>query len=151
MLLDNYCSGRESALPKFYSIICFSGGKRLKLIQCKGYELTKAQPNTSEDFFTRSEATFYLDGEERTLHVLYVKFFEEQAKDILPYSAEPLFQTGEREIYLRDIVALIYLMQHPQGKIRKRIFVNDQLEFLEYLKNANYKEIESMVRQLEQR
>lgn len=123
----------------------------MKLIQCKGYELTKAQPNTFEDFFTRSEATFYLDGEERTLHVLYVKFFEEQIREIVPYSHKPLFQAGNRDIYLRDIVALIYLMQHPQGKNRKRIFVNDQLEFSEYLKNANYEKIESMVRQLEQR
>ncbi len=127
----------------------FIGGKRLKLKQCKGYELIKAQPNTSEDFFTRSEVTFYLDGEERTLHVLYVKFFEEQIRGLIPYSKEPLFRVGNREIYLRDIVALIYLLQHPQGKSRKRIFVNDQLQFSEYLKNANYDEIESMVRQLE--
>jgi len=127
------------------------GGKRLKLIQCKGYELTKAQPNTPEDFFTRSEVTFCLDGEERTLHILYVKFFEEQTRELVPYSTEPLFQAGNRDIYLRDIVALIYLLQHPQGKSRKRIFVNNQLDFSEFLKNANYKEIENMVRQLEQR
>ena len=120
----------------------------MKLKQCKGYELIKAQPNTFEDFFTQSEVTFYLDGEERTLHVLYVKFFEEQTREFVPYSVEPLFQAGDRDIYLRDIVALIYLLQHPQGKSRKRIFVNDQHEFSEYLKNANYEEIESMVRQL---
>lgn len=123
----------------------------MKLIQCRGYELEKAQPNTSEDFFTRSEAIFALDGEERTLHVLYVTFFEEEARAIIPYSEDPLFRSGNREVNLRDIVAFIYLLQHPQATDRKRIYVNDQSEFLKYLKNTNFEEVERIIRQLEQR
>ena len=123
----------------------------MKLIQCRGYELEKAQPNTSEDFFTRSEAIFALDGEERTLHVLYVTFFEEEARAIIPYSEDPLFRAGNREVNLRDIVAFIYLLQHPQATDRKRIYVNDQSEFLKYLKNTNFEEVERIIRQLEQR
>ncbi|MGN1386837.1 MAG: hypothetical protein ACI4XS_09560 [Bacillus sp. (in: firmicutes)] len=123
----------------------------MKLIQCRGYELEKAQPNTSEDFFTRSEAIFALDGEERTLHVLYVTFFEEEARAIIPYSEDPLFRAGNREVNLRDIVAFVYLLQHPQATDRKRIYVNDQSEFLKYLKNTNFEEVERIIRQLEQR
>lgn len=123
----------------------------MKLIQCRGYELEKAQPNTSEDFFTRSEAIFALNGEERTLHVLYVTFFEEEARAIIPYSEDPLFRAGNREVNLRDIVAFIYLLQHPQATDRKRIYVNDQSEFLKYLKNTNFEEVERIIRQLEQR
>ena len=123
----------------------------MKLIQCRGYELEKAQPNTSEDFFTRSEAIFALNGEERTLHVLYVTFFEEEARAIIPYSEDPLFRAGNREVNLRDIVAFIYLLQQPQATDRKRIYVNDQSEFLKYLKNTNFEEVERIIRQLEQR
>ncbi|MBD3109727.1 hypothetical protein IEO70_15415 [Bacillus sp. AGMB 02131] len=123
----------------------------MKLIKCRGYELIKAQPNTPEDFFTRSEVIFNLEGEERTLHVLYVAFFENEAKTVIPYSEDLLFKAGNQEYFLRDIVALIYLLHHPQGTNRKRIYVNEQSDFLEYLKNTNFKEIESMIQQLDQR
>lgn len=119
------------------------------LKQCRGYELEKVQSNSPEDFFARSEVTFLEEGMERTLYVLYVKYFEEQAKEFLPYSKEPLFTVGSREIYLKDIIALIYLLQYPEAKSRKRIYVSKQQDFSEYLKNADYEEIEKMMQQLE--
>ena len=67
----------------------------MKIISCHGYELQKAQPNTSEDFFNRSEVTFVDDdGTERTLHVLYVRYFDERFFEWTPYEQDPVFQIG---------------------------------------------------------
>ncbi len=48
------------------------------LKKCEGYELEKEKSNTSEDFFNRSEVVYVENGKEKTLHVLYVRYFDER-------------------------------------------------------------------------
>ena len=102
--------------------------------QAAGYELEKEQSNTSEDFFNRSEVTFVEDGNIKTLHVLYVRFFDELIGSITPYETEPIFQAASRDIYLRDVVALACLLKNPGYRHRKRVYINVQKEFADIFK-----------------
>lgn len=51
------------------------------IIGYAGYELEKAKPNTSEDFFNRSEVTYILNNKERTflfyMFDILKKFYKE--------------------------------------------------------------------------
>ena len=120
------------------------GGIELKVKECTGYELKKEKSNTSEDFFNRSEVTFIEEGKEHTLHVLYVRYFEESFEQYVPYSTNPLFNAEGRDIYLKDIVALICLLDRPENKKRKRIYISDHSMFAAYLKNADFTEVEKV-------
>jgi hypothetical protein len=109
--------------------------------ECIGYELEKAQSNTSEDFFNRSEVTFLEDGEERTFHLLYVRFFDELRAEVTPFKEDPLFTIGEREIYFRDIVALICLIKNPGFRNRKRVYINSQEEMASYFEGFQFEKL----------
>ena len=63
--------------------------------ECMGYELEKEKSNTSEDFFNRSEVTFVEDGEVRTLHVLYLRYFDEFLHEFTPYQQDPVWSKGK--------------------------------------------------------
>ena len=121
----------------------------LILKELRGYELEKAQPNTSEDFFTRSEVVYIDNGVEKTLHVLYVKFFEESLDQYSPYQSQPLFTVEDKDVMLKDITALIFLLYHPEGKRRKRIFVNDFKQFTKYFDKVDYNKIKTIVEELQ--
>lgn len=125
-----------------------NGGIMLILKELRGYELEKAQPNTSEDFFSRSEVVYVENGVEKTLHVLYVKFFEESLEQYSPYQNQPLFTVEDRDISLKDIIGLVFLLYHPEGNIRKRIYVKDFQEFTKYLKKVDYNKLELIVNEL---
>lgn len=109
--------------------------------ECRGYELEKAQSNTSEDFFNRSEVTYIEDGEEKTFHVLYVRYFDEFVNEFTPYSENPLFSAGGREIYLYDIAALVCLLKNPGFHSRKRVFINSKQEFVSYFRGVNFEKL----------
>lgn len=111
------------------------------LTLCKGYELEKEKPNTSEDFFNRSEVVFQENGEEKTLHVLYVRYFDEQISEFTPYKADPIFQAGGEEITFKDIVALICLLKNPGFRHRKRVYINSIAEFASYFKDIDYSKL----------
>ena len=100
--------------------------------QFSGYELTKAQPNTSEDYFNRSEVTYITNGEERTLHVLYVRYFEEQLQQFTPFAGNPVFQIENEDIAFKDIAALACLLHDPNMISRKRVYINTTEEFAPY-------------------
>lgn len=121
----------------------------LLIKECKGYELVKEKATSPEEFFNRSEVTFLENGIEKTLHVLYVKFFEESFNQFVPYETEPLFTAGTREIYFKDLVALIFLLHHPDHKQRKRIYISSQVELTKYFKDVDFSKIEMIFQGLE--
>ena len=117
--------------------------------RCNGYELEKEKSNTSEDFFNRSEITFEEDGEEKTLHVLYVRFFEEVLNEFTPFESNPLFTSGSREVELKDIVALVCLIKNPGFRHRKRVYINSQTEFASYFQDVDFTKLPAIFEALE--
>lgn len=119
--------------------------------QCVGYELEKEKSNTSEDFFNRSEVTFVENGKEKTLHVLYVRFFDELIGSITPYEADPVFKAGSREVYLRDLVAIAALLKNPGYRHRKRVYINVQKEFADIFNWLEFSKLPEIFESIEQK
>lgn len=117
--------------------------------ECQGYELEKEKSNTSEDFFNRSEITFEEDGHEKTLHVLYVRYFDEFFPEFTPFKTNPLFKAGTREVDFKDIVALVCLLKNPGLRHRKRIYINSQTEFASYFQEVDFSKIPTIFEELE--
>lgn len=109
--------------------------------ECIGFELEKEQSNTSEDFFNRSEVTFSENGEERTLHVLYVRYFDELLKEFTPFEQDPIFVQEEKETTFKDIVALVCLLKNPGLRERKRLYINSKHEFASYFNDINFQKL----------
>ncbi|RFU67793.1 hypothetical protein D0469_13780 [Peribacillus saganii] len=112
---------------------------------CRGYELEKEKSNTSEDFFNRSEVTYIENGQEKTLHVLYVRFFDESVLSFTPYSENPLFTSGGSEFYLKDIAGIVCLLANPGFRSRKRVYINSVKEFSSYFEKINYQKLEELI------
>jgi hypothetical protein len=93
----------------------------------EGKELEKEKPNTSEDFFNRSEASYEWNGEKHTLHLLYVRFFEEKLEDEL--TNDPFWKPYLQSFKIRDLAALAALAKHEKFLKRKRVYINDYEEF----------------------
>lgn len=119
------------------------------LKECKGYELEKALPNTSEDFFSRSEVTFIEGGTEKTLHVLYVRYFEQLKGTITPFEEDPIFQVGSRDVFFKDIVAVVSLLKNPELRHRKRIYINTEKEFKNVFQDFDYAKLKMIFESLE--
>ncbi|MDP4162507.1 MAG: hypothetical protein Q8898_05320 [Bacillota bacterium] len=119
--------------------------------ECRGYELIKEQSNTSEDFFNRSEITFTEDGTEKTLHVLYVRYFDESFSEFTPFNQEPLFIEGGREVFLKDIVALVCLLKNPGLRKRKRLYISSKQEFASYFQGIDFQKLPEVFRILGQK
>lgn len=118
--------------------------------ECKGYELEKALPNTSEDYFNRSEVTYIEDGTEKTLHVLYVRYFETLMDNFTPFQEDPIFQVGSRDIYLKDTIAIVSLIQNPGNRHRKRIYINTEKEFSGLFQNVDFEKLKLLFQSVEQ-
>jgi hypothetical protein len=118
--------------------------------KCYGYELEKAQPNTSEDFFNRSEVIFVDNNEEKTFHLLYIRYFDELFSQFTPYEKDPLFTVGSRDVYFKDIVGLVCLIKNPGFRHRKRVYVNDQKEFASYFQHIDYEKLPEIFLEIEQ-
>ncbi|MBT2686951.1 hypothetical protein J7I93_02015 [Bacillus sp. ISL-47] len=116
---------------------------------CRGYELEKEKPNTSEDFFNRSEVVFEEDGQEKTFHVLYVRFFDESTNEFTPYGSDPVFAAGSREVEFKDIVALSCLLKNPGFRHRKRIYINSKADFASYFQDLDFSKLPSIFEALE--
>ena len=117
--------------------------------ECNGYELEKEKSNTSEDFFNRSEVTFEEEGQEKTVHVLYVRYFDTLFSEFTPFETNPVFHAGGREVYFKDIVALVCLLKNPGLRHRKRIYINSQTDFASYFKGIDFSKIPEVFEQLE--
>ncbi|OIK15523.1 hypothetical protein BIV60_09190 [Bacillus sp. MUM 116] len=114
--------------------------------QYGGYELEKEKSNTSEDFFNRSEVTFVDDGEEKTLHVLYVRYFEEFFNEFTPYEQDPIFD----DVEFKDIVALVCLIKNPGLRHRKRVYINSKHEFAAFFQDIDFKKLPEIFQSLKQ-
>lgn len=119
--------------------------------QCKGFELEKEKSNTSEDFFNRSEVTFSENGQEKTLHVLYVRYFDEIIHEFTPYQKDPIFTQEGIEVSFMDIVALVCLLKNPGLRSRKRLYINSKYEFASYFQEINFNKLPEIFLALQQR
>jgi hypothetical protein len=116
--------------------------------ECKGYELEKEKPNTSEDYFNRSEITYIEDGEEKNLHVLYVRYYEENFKQFTPFEENPVFNIEETNFFIRDFLALVCLLKNPGLRHRKRLYINTEKEFQYYFQEVNFEKMKDMLSEL---
>jgi len=117
----------------------------MNICRLYGEELQKSQSNTFEDYFNRSEVTYRDGGEERTLSVLYLRHFEAALLDVLPYEGDPLFTAAGRDIYLRDIVALVCLWQNPAYRERRRVYIHDEDELRRYFAAVDGQMLQTLV------
>ncbi len=101
----------------------------MRIKNAEGIELEKEKPNTSEDFFNRSTVTYIDNNKEKQFHVLYVRYFDEKINEYTPFESDPIFAIGEKEITLKDTVALICLLKNGGYKDKKRLYINDINEF----------------------
>lgn len=112
----------------------------MRITEIRGYELEKAQSNTSEDFFNRSVVTFEDAGEQRTFHVLYIRYFDETFAEFIPnmqQKEDPIFEVGDRQITFKELVAIICLIKNPSFRQRKRIYINTKEELASYFEGVN--------------
>jgi hypothetical protein len=126
-------------------------GITLLIKECKGFELEKEKSNTSEDFFNRSEVTFVEDGQEKTLHVLYVRYFDEIFHEFTPYKQDPIFVQKENEVNFKDIVALVCLLKNPGLRSRKRLYINSKYEFASYFQGINFNKLPEIFLAIQQK
>ncbi|WP_163093177.1 hypothetical protein [Bacillus cereus] len=113
-----------------------------------GYELEKEKPNTSEDFFNRSEVTYILNGQEKTFSVLYVRYFEEVLQEITPFEGNPVYKVEEQNIYLRDIVAICCFMKDKELRAQKRLYLNNMEEFQQYFDEGTVSKVQEILAEL---
>jgi len=123
-------------------------GWNMLIKEIKGYELEKAQPNTSEDFFNRSEVTFSENGTEKTLNLLYLRYFDEIFNEFVPFENDPLFSIGEKPIYFKDVIGLIWMLKNPELKNRKSVYINDKNELIEFCKEVDYQKLPEIVEKI---
>jgi hypothetical protein len=123
----------------------------LLIKECKGFELEKEKSNTSEDFFNRSIVTFNEDGEEKTLHVLYVRYFDEFFHEFTPYKQDPIIVQENNEVAFKDIVALVCLLKNPGLRDRKRLYINSKQDFASYFQDINYNKLPEIFLALHQK
>ncbi|KAA0766863.1 hypothetical protein [Bacillus sp. SH5-2] len=118
------------------------------IIGYAGYELEKAKPNTSEDFFNRSEVTYILNGKEKTFSVLYLRYFEEVLQEITPFEGNPVCKVEEQDIYLRDIVAISCLVKDKVLRAQKRLYLNTIEEFKQYFNDETVVKVQEILAEL---
>ena len=118
--------------------------------ECIGYELEKEKSNTSEDFFNRSEVTFMEGSVEKTLHVLYVRYFDESFQEYTPYQQNPILTKGDIQVTFKDIVALVCLIKNPGLRNRKRLYINSKYEFASYFQDIDFEKLPEIVLSVKQ-
>jgi hypothetical protein len=128
------------------------GGRRgyLLIKCCRGYELKKEKSNSFEDYFNRSEVIFIENGKEQVFRVLYLRYFEEMLHEFTPCQQNPIFQAGSRDIELKDIVALVYLIKNPHYLNQKQVYINKGTEFSLCFEGLNFDKLRSFCQELEE-
>ncbi|MGG5736482.1 MULTISPECIES: hypothetical protein [Bacillus cereus group] len=118
------------------------------IIGYAGYELEKEKPNTSEDFFNRSEVTYVLNNQEKTFSVLYVRYFEEILQEITPFEGNPVYKVEEQDVYLRDIVAIACLVNNKELRAQKRLYLNEVTDFQRYFDEGTVVKVQEILAEL---
>ncbi|MFB7141019.1 hypothetical protein ACFCYN_15315 [Gottfriedia sp. NPDC056225] len=120
------------------------------IYNCHGYELVKAQPNTSEDFFNRSEVEYEYNGQKIVTSVLYVRFFEEKLSEFSALEATRLFENENLSVDFRDIVALALIIKNPDYRGRKRIYINELDQFTKELQGVDFDKVVGYAKSMKQ-
>ncbi|MFJ7307129.1 hypothetical protein [Peribacillus frigoritolerans] len=122
----------------------------MRIVACNGFGLEKEKSNSPEDFFNRSVIQYIKDGEEKTLNVLYLRYFDEMVTLWTPYPANPLFKSLNRDIYMADIIAMVCLLKDPGLVNRKRIYINAEKELAGYFENIDFEKLEKVFISIDQ-
>lgn len=120
------------------------------IYNCHGYELEKAQPNTSEDFFNRSEVVYEYNGGRYETSVLYVRYFEEKLPEISDIKPTTFYDNGEDSVEFRDLVALAFIIKNPAYRGRKRIYINEIDQFVKELEGVDFDQLVGYARGIKQ-
>lgn len=112
-----------------------------------GIELEKEKPNTSEDFFNRSEASYELNGEKHTFHLLYVRYFEEKMEDEL--TQHHFWKQILQKYKIRQLAALAALSHNGSYLKRKRVYINDYEDFKSLFMNPDEKRLMNLLKSLQ--
>ena len=86
----------------------------------------------------------------KTLHILYLRYFDELVGSITPFTTDPVFRATTRDVYLRDVVALACLLKNPGYRHRKRVYINVQKEFADIFKGLEFSKIPGIFEGIEQ-
>ncbi|MGE7759394.1 hypothetical protein [Peribacillus sp. NPDC097895] len=122
----------------------------MQIVACNGFELEKEKSNSPEEFFNRSVIQYMKDGKEKTLNVLYLRYFDEMVSRFTPYPANPIFKSFNRDIYLADIIAMVCLLKDPSLINRKRIYINSEKELASYFENIDFEKLEKVFISIDQ-
>ncbi|MGE6375226.1 hypothetical protein [Peribacillus muralis] len=122
----------------------------MRIVACNGFELEKEKSNSPEEFFNRSIIQYIQDGEEKSLNVLYLRYFDEMVMHWTPYPANPIFQTPNREIYMVDIIALVCQLKDRSLVNRKRMYINSEKELAGYFENIDFQKLEKVFISIDQ-
>ncbi|PEJ53716.1 MULTISPECIES: hypothetical protein [unclassified Bacillus (in: firmicutes)] len=120
------------------------------IYNCHGYELVKAQPNTSEDFFNRSEVEYEYNGQKIVTSVLYVRFFEEKLSEFSALETTRLFENENLSVDFCDIVALALIIKNPDYRGRKRIYINELDQFSKELQGVDFDKVVGYAKSMKQ-
>lgn len=122
----------------------------MEILECAGLELEKEKSNSPEDLFNRSSVSFKEGNEEKRLHVVYLRVFDELMPELTPFTEHPLYKGTHKNFYFYDIVALVCLMHDPELSRRKRLYLNSQEEFSAYFKNLDFDSLKQTMKRLNQ-
>ena len=118
----------------------------MNILKCIGYELEKEKSNSPEDYFTRSIVTYKQNGKIKEFQVIYIRYFEE----VLLGQEEVM--SGVKVLLtdytLKDIVALLYLLQNPRYQERKRVYINSEQVFLQVFENASIAQVKEILNKI---
>ncbi|MFD1018544.1 hypothetical protein [Thalassobacillus hwangdonensis] len=113
-----------------------------------GEELTKSQAASPEEFFNRSEVVYFDKGQEHSLELLYLRYFDERMNEFMPYEENPIMSFGETKIDVKDVAALVALIKNPRYKHKRKIYINDYDEYAELYANINWESLQQMLLKL---
>jgi len=101
----------------------------MRIASFYGIEMEKEMKTSFQDYFNESIVTYIKEGTEHTLSVVYLRYFEENITQFTNFQENPICIFKDREIFLCDIVGLVYLVKNYKKSNRKRIFISDGQEF----------------------
>lgn len=117
----------------------------MNVMRLSGMELEKEKPNTSEDFFNRSEAVYGDGGREKTFQLLYVRYFEDMLAAKLGWDKDAVLEASGRTYGIKDIAALAVLMADEGNKNKRKAYINDFDEFAKLFTDDNVNKIKSFI------
>ena len=122
----------------------------MEILSCIGYELEKEKPNSPEDFFNRSVVTYKHQGRVKEFQVIYLRYFEEVLLEQEKVDASQIKELQWLSTYtLKDLVALLYCLQHSRFQERKRVYINSETQFLSLFKNIPFDQVKEILNKME--